>query len=126
MSPFHSVLTELLELRSRFQGVTNTLWLLKGMLAASYQAGHQDTDFLPRRLTILEKESLTKFKELYAELEEMIEIHLADKFFIFNSKEDVETMRQIAHSIRYIYNAFAGVPPVGQTLARLEGACLEN
>ncbi len=122
MSRFDSVLNELRELQSRLKMTANRLWSIKLSLASASQEGHTEGDFLPRRLTLREKEEQSEFERLLNRLNRLISQHLDSSLIAFSSIEDVETVSRISKMIRYIHNSFAGELPLGQTWAKLNAA----
>lgn len=122
MSRFDGVLNKLRSLQIRLQTTSNRLWSIKLSLASAFESGHQEDDFLPRRLVSREQEQQRVFEQLLSQLHRVIAAHLEGNLIAFSSLEDVQTVAQISKTIRYLYNSFAGEPPLSQTLARLNAA----
>ncbi len=122
MSKFQPILSELKSLQAQFTKVTNHIWGLKRSYLILLRQGMKEDDFLPRRTKSLEEQASQEFQKLYSKLQHIIQNHFDDEFFLLDSDSDVEAIRMIILSMRYIHNAFAGEPPVGETLARLNAA----
>ncbi len=120
MSRFTNILRELRDLQSRLKSVVNEIWEYKLSLSTAYHAGHTVHDFLPRRILSRERASELEFEKLIHKLNRIISSHLDSTLIVFDSDEDVKTIMNISKTIRYIHNSFAGDPPLGQTLTKLQ------
>ena len=122
MSRFNTLLKELRDLQTRLQKTVNHLWAIKLALETAYHHGHADQDFLPRRLEVRAKEEQLEFELLLHRLNRLVSSQFDSTLIAFTSYEDVKTMARISQTIRYIHNSFAGEPPLGYTLARINSA----
>lgn len=119
MTQLHSIYKELKLIKFRLKKTANRLWKIKFALVESYQAGHEEKSFLPRRLLKLKEEQQLKFEKLTHQLNLIIGDCFHKNFIIFNSAEDVETVLKIRKTVQYMKNAFTSEPFLIQTLDRL-------
>lgn len=122
MTRFDLVLGELLSLESRLKAAANRLWVIKLSLASARESGHAETDFLPRRLTLVERQEQRDFERLLNRLNRLISEQLDSSLIAFSSLEDVATVASISKTIRSLHNSFAGELSLGPTWARLNAA----
>ena len=122
MTRFDLVLGELRSLESRLKAAANRLWVIKLSLAAAREAGQLETDFLPRRLTLVERQEQQAFERLLTRLNRLISDQLDSSLIAFSSLEDVATVASISRTIRSLHNAFAGELSLGPTWVRLNAA----
>lgn len=115
----HSIFKELRQLQTSLQKASDRLWTIRKSIAAAYQHGHTECDFLPRRLVALKNEEQIRFDHLLDRLKIIISSKLGRALFPLNSPDDVDAIIGIRRTIRYIRNAFAGEPPLNLTLDRI-------
>jgi hypothetical protein len=110
---------ELTGLRQALQATVNRLWDLKLSLQSAYRKGHQDRDFLPRRLGDIDREETARLGFLLGRLQELLSYsrdlpsHLA-------SGEERETLQSIHRILRYLKNAYASETSLACSLTRFD------
>jgi len=122
MSRFDTVLDHLKSLQSHLKVTGNRLWTINLAISQCHKEGHEDRDFLPRRLIVRRHEEQIRFDHLLQELNLIISSHLDSALIVFSSEEDVDAAAGIRQTIRYIQNAFAGELSLHQSLTKISMA----
>ncbi|HKY63151.1 MAG TPA: hypothetical protein VJR29_07010 [bacterium] len=110
---------ELTGLRQAFQATVNRLWDLKLSLQSAYRNGHQDKDFLPRRLRVLDEEETTRLRLLLDRLQELLG-YSRDLPVALASDEEREALQSIHRILRYLKNAYASETSLACSLTRFD------
>ena len=116
---FDIVFDELRALQLRLQNTVNKLWTIKSALTSAYHYGHQEYDFLPRRLVFLRREEQAKFDQLLMQLHFLVSTKLDSALIALDDSHDMLAMAKVRKTIRYIQNAFVGDLSLRQSLARV-------
>ena len=106
MTPFGNILHDLRKLQAQLTSAGNTLWRLRLALQRAHQEGHQASDFLPRRLTLLQNEAQSQLEESLSELHQIAAKNLSPQFFVFHSPTEVKAFLKIKQTLRYLQNAY--------------------
>ncbi|MCC7345095.1 MAG: hypothetical protein IT573_09160 [Deltaproteobacteria bacterium] len=122
MRKLERVSEELSALQRELQGTANRLWKLKFSLNSAYYRGCSEGDFLPRRLQSLRRQEQERFEALLQRLKTLLASHLGSPMLLFDSDRDLETLRHIRRTIRYLKNAYCAEPPLLHALARITRA----
>lgn len=110
---------ELTGLREALQATVNRLWDLKLSLQSSYRNGHQDRDFLPRRLRDLDEEATSRLRLLLDRLQELLS-YSRDWPVALASDDERETLQSIHRILRYLKNAYASETSLACSLTRFD------
>ena len=110
---------ELTGLRVALQTTVNRLWDLKLSLQSAYRKGHQDRDFLPRRLRIIDHAETSRLSGLLERLQALLSYSLELPSQLA-SGEERETLRSIHRTLRYLKNAYASETSLACSLTRFD------
>ncbi len=122
MRKLERVSEELNALQLELQGTANRLWKLKFSLNSAYYHGCSEGDFLPRRLQFLRRQEQERFETLLQRLKGLLVSNLSSPVLLFDSDRDLEALRHIRRTIRYLKNAYCAEPPLLHALARISRA----
>ena len=115
--PWSELEAELIGLRQALQATVNRLWDLKLSLQSAYRKGHQDKDFLLRRLRIVDAEQTHRLRELLARLQDLLSLSLPSRLA---SDEERKTLRNIHLILRYLKNAYVSETSLACSLTRFD------
>ena len=118
-SNHNAIFEQLRTLQLRLQATVNRLWSIKLALTSAYRYGHQEYDFLPRRLSFLKKEEQLKFDQLLRQLNFLVSTKLDSALIALDNSHDMLAMVKIRKTIRYIQNAFVGDLSLRQSLTQI-------
>lgn len=119
MTQSESVLKKLKVLKNDLNASANRFWSLRLALSGAHRQGHEEKDFLPRRLKKLSLKEKNHFDSLLNQLNEVLADQLENPFFVFNSDKDLKAWLKIRKTIRYIKNSFSNDYPIAHTLVKL-------
>lgn len=120
MSELETISQELHLLQKKMQQSVDQMGFTRQALNLAYRKGHQEGDFLPRRLVSLKNKMELQFDSLLRRFDEIIWNKLDVALLHSQSASDVETMLKIRKTIRYIRNAFAGDTELTPSLTHLQ------
>ncbi|OGQ06989.1 MAG: hypothetical protein A3G32_07270 [Deltaproteobacteria bacterium RIFCSPLOWO2_12_FULL_40_28] len=114
-----SVLKKLKTLKNDLNISANRFWSLRLALSQAYRQGHEEKDFLPRRLKKLSLNEKNTFDFLLNQLHEVLADQFENPFFVLSSDKDLKAWLKIRQTIRYIKNSFSNTYPITHTLVKL-------